>query len=138
MSDDYAYRQDVSTRWNDNDVYGHLNNLVHHALMDSVVNTWMIRHAGLDPHEGAVVGLVVEVHCEYRAQAAFPETLSVGLRVGHLGTSSVRFEAGIRRADGETIFEGHFVQAFVDRTTREAAPIEGAFRTALEGLQVPA
>ena len=136
MTDDYAHWQDVSTRWNDNDVYGHLNNVVHHALMDSVVNTWMIRNAGLDPLEGATVGLVVEVHCEYKAQAEFPDVVSAGLRVGHLGTSSVRFEVGLRRSDGETFFEGHFVQAFVDRETREAAPIEGDFRAALKGLQV--
>jgi acyl-CoA thioester hydrolase len=133
--DDYVHWQDVTTRWNDNDTYGHLNNVVHHDIMDSVVNRWMIDNGCLDPHHGDTVGLVKQVHCEYRAQAGFPDVVSVGLRVGELGRSSVRFEVGMRRADGELFFEGSFTQAFIDRKSEETVPIEGDRRAALEGLQ---
>ena len=136
MTDDYACWYDVTTRWNDNDTYGHLNNVVHHALMDTVVNTWLIENAGLDLLHGTMIGLVVEVHCEYKEQAGFPDTISVGLRVGELGSTSVRFEIAMRRSDGETFFEGHFVHAFIDRDTRETIPIEGRFKEALATLQV--
>ncbi|TDQ47003.1 (3S)-malyl-CoA thioesterase [Actinomycetospora succinea] len=128
--------QDVTTRWNDNDQYGHLNNVVHHAIMDTVVNRWMIENGCLDPHGGDTVGLVIEVNCEYKAQAGFPDVVSAGLRVGELGTSSVRFEVGLYRGDGELFFTGQFVQAFVDRATEDTVPIEGERRAALEGLQV--
>jgi acyl-CoA thioester hydrolase len=133
--DDYVHWQDVTTRWNDNDMYGHLNNVVHHSIMDTVVNRWMIENGCLDPHEGDTVGLVIEVHCEYKAQAGFPDVVSVGLRVGELGSSSVRFEVGMRRSDGELFFTGHFVHAFIDRASEETVPIEGERRAALERLQ---
>ena len=135
MTEDYLHWQDVTTRWNDNDMYGHLNNVVHHSVMDSVVNRWMIENDCLDPRGGDTIGLVIEVHCEYKAQAGFPDVVSVGLRVGELGTSSVRFEVGMHRSDGELFFTGHFVQAFVDRHSQETVPIEGGRRVALEGLQ---
>jgi acyl-CoA thioester hydrolase len=134
--DDYVHWQDVTTRWNDNDTYGHLNNVVHHDIMDSVVNRWMIENGCLDPHNGDTVGLVKQVHCEYRAQAGFPDVVSVGLRVGEIGRSSVRFELGMRRSDGELFFEGSFTQAFIDRSSEETVPIEGERRAALETLQL--
>jgi acyl-CoA thioester hydrolase len=81
---------------------------------------------------------VIEVHCEYRAQAAFPDVVSVGLRVGELGTSSVRFEVGMYRGDGELFFTGHFVHAFIDRDSEQTVPIDGDRRAALEGLRIPA
>ncbi|GAA4881205.1 acyl-CoA thioesterase [Actinomycetospora straminea] len=135
MADDYGHWQDVTTRWNDNDQYGHLNNVVHHAIMDTVVNRWLIENDCLDPHGGDTAGLVMEVRCEYKAQAGFPDVVSVGLRVGELGTSSVRFEVGMYRGDGELFFTGDFVHAFVDRETEKTVPIEGHRRAALEGLQ---
>lgn len=135
MTDDYAHWQDVTTRWNDNDMYGHLNNVVHHSIMDTVVNRWMIENGCLDPHDGGTVGLVIEVGCEYKAQAGFPDVVSVGLRVGELGASSVRFEVGMYRGDGTLFFTGHFVHAFIDRESEETVRIEGERRAALEGLQ---
>jgi acyl-CoA thioester hydrolase len=135
--DDYAHWQDVTTRWNDNDQYGHLNNVVHHSIMDTVVNRWLIENGCLDPHEGDTAGLVKQVHCEYKAQAGFPDVVSVGLRVGELGNTSVRFEVGMYRGDGELFFTGHFVHAFVDRDSEETVPIEGERRAKLEGLQLP-
>lgn len=138
VTDDYAHWQDVTTRWNDNDQYGHLNNVVHHGIMDTAVNRWLIESGCLDPHGGDTIGLVIEVNCVYKAQAGFPDVVSVGLRVGELGSSSVRFEVGMYRGDGELFFTGHFVHAFVDRETQETVPIDGERRAALEGLQVAA
>lgn len=133
----YAYWETVPTRWKDNDVYGHVNNAVHYSLMDTVINTWLIRVAGLDIHGGDSIGLCVESHCVYRASVAFPEAIKIGLRVGRLGRSSVRYELGLFREDGETVVaEGHFVHVFVDRETRRPAEIPGPLREAMEKLVV--
>ena len=138
MSTEYPHWQDVTTRWDDNDAYGHLNNVVHHAIMDTVVNRWMIENGALDPFDGDTIGLVIEVRCEYKAQARFPDVVSVGLRVAELGSSSVRFEVGMHRPDGTLFFTGSFVQAFVDRHSQETVAIEGTRRDTLEGLRGPA
>jgi acyl-CoA thioester hydrolase len=135
VTDDYAHWQDITTRWNDNDMYGHLNNVVHHSIMDTVVNRWLIENGCLDPLGDDTIGLVKEVHCEYHAQAGFPDVVSVGLRVGELGRSSVRFEVGMCRSDGTLFFTGHFVHAFVDRRSQEPVAIEGERRAALERLK---
>jgi acyl-CoA thioester hydrolase len=131
----YPYWQRVPLRWKDNDVYGHVNNAVHYSLMDTVINTWLIERGGLDIEGGEVIGLCVESHCNYHGSAAFPETLEIGLRVAHLGRSSVRYEIGIHRADrAELIAEGHFVHVFVDRETRRPVPVSGPLRDSLESL----
>ncbi len=109
----YQHWEPVSTRWHDNDIYGHVNNTVFYAYMDTVINDWLIAEGGLDIHDGDVIGLCVESHCEFKAPAAFPETLRAGLRVGHLGRSSVRYEIGIYR-DDTLLAEGHFVHVFVE------------------------
>lgn len=129
----YGYWETVGTRWNDNDIYGHINNAVYYAYMDTVINNWLIAEGGLDIHDGDVIGLCVESHCEFKAPAAYPETLRAGLRVGHLGRSSVRYEVGVHR-DGTVLAEGHFVHVFVDRATRGPTPIEGTLRHCLERL----
>ncbi|WP_106181243.1 acyl-CoA thioesterase [Prauserella shujinwangii] len=132
----YAHWELVPTRWKDNDLYGHVNNVVHYALMDTVINGWLIEHGGLDIHEGEVIGLCVESHCNYHASVAFPERLAVGLRVGHLGRSSVRYEIGIHREDrSELIAEGHFVHVFVDRKTRRPVEVTGRLRESLAALR---
>ncbi|MGH3647651.1 MAG: acyl-CoA thioesterase [Micromonosporaceae bacterium] len=115
------------------DIYGHINNAVYYAYMDTVINNWLISEGGLDIHDGGVIGLCVESHCEFRAPAAYPERLRAGLRVGRLGRSSVRYEVGVFR-DGTLLAEGHFVHVFVDRATRRPTPIEGALRRSLERL----
>ncbi|MGH3712416.1 MAG: acyl-CoA thioesterase [Micromonosporaceae bacterium] len=115
------------------DIYGHVNNAVYYAYMDTVVNNWLIREGGLDIHHGNVIGLCVESHCEFKAPAAYPETLRAGLRVGRLGRSSVRYEVGVFR-DGTLLADGHFVHVFVDRGTRCPTTIEGALRHSLERL----
>lgn len=133
----YAHWEIVPTRWKDNDVYGHVNNVVHYAFMDTVINNWLIDKGGLDIHEGQVIGLCVESHCNYHASVSYPEKVSVGLRVGHLGRSSVRYEIGLHREDGsELVAEGHFVHVFVDRETRRPVEIPGKLREALRTLMV--
>jgi acyl-CoA thioester hydrolase len=133
----YPNWQQVPLRWKDNDVYGHLNNAVHYSLMDTAINTWLIERGGLDIDKGETIGLCVESHCNYHGSASFPDTLALGLRVGHLGRSSVRYEVGIYRDDKvELIAEGHFVHVFVDRETRRPVEITGQLREALEALKV--
>ncbi|NAS20194.1 acyl-CoA thioesterase [Herbidospora sp. NEAU-GS84] len=132
---DYAHWDEMPTRWRDNDVYGHLNNVVHYELMDSVINRWLISEAGLDPMTGPSIGLCVESRCTYTAEAAYPAVIRVGLRVGRLGTSSVRYELGLFEG-GRALAEGEFTHVFVDRRTRRPAPIEGRMRAAMERLVV--
>ncbi|MGH3713547.1 MAG: acyl-CoA thioesterase [Micromonosporaceae bacterium] len=131
----YAHWENVPTRWKDNDIYGHLNNAVYYSLMDTVINTWLIREGGLDIHDGGVIGLCVQSRCEFTASAAFPEPIEVGLRVGKLGNSSVTYEVGLYREDGETLLaQGAFTHVFVDRGSRRPTPIEGALRQSLQRL----
>ncbi|MEU3272519.1 thioesterase family protein [Saccharomonospora sp. NPDC006951] len=133
----YAHWELVPTRWKDNDVYGHVNNVVHYSLMDTVINDWLINQGGLDIHTGDTIGLCVESHCGYLASAEFPEKLAIGLRVGKLGRSSVRYEVGIHRANrSEVVAEGYFVHVFVDRTNRRPVEIAGRLRASLEALVV--
>ncbi|NKQ55404.1 acyl-CoA thioesterase [Amycolatopsis sp. K13G38] len=132
----YQHWQQVPTRWKDNDVYGHVNNVVHYALMDTVINTWLIERGGLDIEKSPVIGLCVESHCNYHGSVSFPDVLSVGLRVAHLGNSSVRYEIGIHH-EGRVIAEGHFVHVFVDRSTRRPVRVDGQLRACLEALKPP-
>ncbi|OZM74728.1 thioesterase [Amycolatopsis antarctica] len=133
----YAYWETVPTRWKDNDVYGHVNNVVHYSVMDTIINRWLIERAGLDIHHGATIGLCVESHCNYHGAVAFPDVLKAGLRVGKLGRTSVRYEIGMFREDGETLIaEGHFVHVFVARESRRPAEITGTLREALAGIHL--
>ncbi|WP_091300173.1 acyl-CoA thioesterase [Amycolatopsis xylanica] len=134
----YAYWQTVPLRWKDNDVYGHVNNVVHYSMMDTVINTWLIEQGGLDIEAGEVIGLCVESHCNYKGSVSFPDSLHIGLRVGHLGRSSVRYEIGMYRADrAEVIAEGHFVHVFVDRASRRPVEVTGKLRESLQALLTP-
>ncbi|MQY05690.1 acyl-CoA thioesterase [Actinomadura macrotermitis] len=136
MTGDYLYWDSVPTRWNDNDVYGHVNNVVHYALMDTVINEWMIKTAGFDPLRGGEIAMCVESHCVYKAEVAFPDTIRVGLRVGKLGRSSVRWEVGMLRGDGTLIAEGHFVHVFVGREGRRPVEIAGRVREEMQKLVI--
>ena len=133
----YAHVLEIPTRWNDNDVYGHVNNVVYYSYFDTVINAWLIREGGLDIHAGPVIGLCAESHCEFRAALAFPETVAAGLRVAHLGRSSVRYEIGLFGEDGAVAATGWFVHVFVDRAQRRPAEIPPGVRAALERLLVP-
>lgn len=134
MDGEYRYWQEVPTRWKDNDLYGHVNNVVYYSYMDTVVNSWLIEYGGLDIHGGEEIGVCVSSHCDYHASAAFPDVLSVGLRVGHLGRSSVRYELGMYQRDGTLLAEGRFVHVFVDRSERTPVEINGPLREALADL----
>jgi acyl-CoA thioester hydrolase len=136
---EYPHRLAIPTRWNDNDVYGHVNNVEYYAFFDTVINGYLIREGGLDIHDGDVIGVCAESHCEFREPLAFPETVQAGLRVGHLGRSSVRYEIGLfgEGAD-QPAATGWFVHVFVDRETRRPAEIPPRLRTALEALSAPA
>jgi acyl-CoA thioester hydrolase len=133
-----AYRRFVplTTRWLDNDVYGHLNNVVYYNLFDTAVNGVLIESGALDPLAGEVVGYVVENGCNYFAPLAFPQRLEAGLRVAHIGASSVRYEVGIFAVDAdETSARGHFIHVYVDRTTRRPVPLPERLRAVLKELE---
>jgi acyl-CoA thioester hydrolase len=135
--DDYRHFQPIVTRWHDNDVYGHINNVTYYSFFDSTVNTYLIEQGGLDIHDGAVVGFVVSSSCDYFASVAYPEPIEVGLRVGKLGNSSVQYELAVFRAgEEEARAAGRFVHVFVDRATNQPVPIPAGMRQALERLVV--
>ena len=131
---DYPHQLPIPTRWHDNDVYGHVNNVEYYAFFDTVINAWLIREGGLDIHSGPVIGLCAESHCEFKAPLAFQETVTAGLRVGHLGRSSVRYEIGLFAEDGAVAATGWFVHVFVERESRRPADIPAGVRAALERL----
>lgn len=137
MPEDYPYRVIVPTRWNDNDVYGHVNNTVHYAAMDTVINQWLIERAGLDIHGGDTIALCVESGCHYLASMDYPDAFEVGLRIVRLGRTSVTWEVGISRAkDQLPVADGRFVHVFVDRTTRRPREPSPTTREALTTLVV--
>jgi acyl-CoA thioester hydrolase len=132
---DYPHVLDIPTRWKDNDVYGHVNNVEYYSYFDTVINRYLITEGGLDIHAGSVIGLCVESHCAFKAAIAFPEVVRAGLRVAHLGRSSVRYEIGLYREDDEDpAAEGWFVHVFVDRDDRRPRDIPEGVRRALERL----
>jgi acyl-CoA thioester hydrolase len=125
----------ITTRWADNDLYGHMNNVVHYSLFDTAVNGWLIENRLLDPHGGPLIGMVAETGCRYHAEMGFPDVVTAGLRVGRLGNSSVRYEIGLFRNDEQqAAAEGFFVHVYVDRASRRPRPMEPAFRRALKGI----
>ena len=129
---DYPHFLPIPTRWMDNDVYGHVNNVVYYSYFDTVVNAYLIAEGGLDIEKSPVIGLVVETLCRYFKPIAFPDTLDVGLRVGKLGNSSVRYEIAIfRQGDAAPAAAGHFVHVYVDRASRRPVPVPEPMRRAL-------
>jgi acyl-CoA thioester hydrolase len=132
---DYPHRLAIPTRWKDNDVYGHVNNVEYYSFFDTVINTWLIEEGSLDIHRGEVIGLCAESHCDFRATIAFPETIEAGLRVGHLGRSSARYELALFRPGvEEPAALGWFVHVFVDRESRRPAEMPAPLRSALQRL----
>ncbi len=132
---DYRHFQPITTRWHDNDVYGHVNNVTYYGFFDTAVNTYLIERGALDIHEGEVVGFVVSSACDYFASVAFPECIEVGLRVGKLGNSSVQYELAVFKAgEEEACAAGRFVHVFVDRASNRPVDIPPALREALQSL----
>ena len=134
---DYRHFRIIPTRWNDNDVYGHVNNIIYYAYFDTVLNRYLIDEGGLDFMNGPVIGIAVETMCRFHKSFAYPEDIHAGMRIGRLGNSSVRYEIGLFGADeDEARAEGHFVHVFVDRTSNRPVSLPPRIRTALERLVV--
>jgi acyl-CoA thioester hydrolase len=134
---DYKHFHAITTRWMDNDVYAHVNNVVYYSWFDTVVNHFLVANGALDIEHSPVIGLVVETQCNYFASVAFPDRVTAGLRVAKLGNSSVRYEVGIFREDEESAAaQGYFVHVYVDRDTRKPASIPDNMRALLQSIEV--
>jgi len=134
---DFKHFYPITTRWMDNDAYGHVNNVVYYLWFDTVVNQFLISNGTLDIHEGEAIGLVIESHCNYFAPVTFPEPVTAGLCVSKLGNSSVRYEVGIFRGDDDQVAaQGHFVHVYVDRLTRKSISMPAVTRALLETITI--
>ena len=132
---DYKHFSTIETRWMDNDVYGHVNNVVYYSFFDTAVNRYLIDEGVLDIRAGETIGFVVETSCTYEKPIAFPDRVTAGIRVAQIGTSSVRYEIGIfRNDDDESAAHGHFVHVYVDRAAERSRPIPEPMRAALEKI----
>jgi acyl-CoA thioester hydrolase len=131
----YKAFRTITTRWMDNDAYGHVNNVVYYSWFDTVVNAHLIEQGALDIHQGETIGLVIETQCNYFASVAFPQTVEAGLRVAKIGNSSVRYEVGLFLQGEElTVARGHFVHVYVDRATRRPTHLPQRLKALLETL----
>lgn len=134
---DFKHFHTITTRWMDNDAYGHVNNVVYYSWFDTVVNEFLIANEVLDIEHSPVIGLVIETQCNYFASVAFPERIDAGLRVTKLGNSSVRYEVGIFREGEESASaQGHFVHVYVDRVSRKPSAIPENMRALLQTIEV--
>jgi acyl-CoA thioester hydrolase len=141
VSDDdrsgYRYFSDITTRWMDNDIYGHINNVVYYSYFDSVANKYLIEKGGLDIHSATSIGFVVASSCQYRSPIAYPDKIEAGLRVNHLGNSSVEYGIGIfKKGVLQPSANGTFTHVFVDRLTDKSTPIPSEIRASLEAILV--
>ena len=131
---DYPHVRTIGTRWKDNDVYGHVNNVEYYSFFDTVINAWLIEQGGLDIHAGGTIWVCAESNCRFLESVAFPEAIRAGLRVARIGSSSVAYEIGLFRDDGTALAEGHFIHVFVDRSDRRPREIPEALRSCLERI----
>ncbi|MBV9785505.1 MAG: acyl-CoA thioesterase [Acidisphaera sp.] len=135
----YRFFHPISTRWMDNDVFGHVNNVTYYSFIDTAVNTYLLSRRLLEIDSSPVVGVAVESGCVYRSPIAYPDRVTVGVRVGRLGTSSVRYEVGVfRNAEDTVSAEGHFVHVYVDRSTMRPVPMPDTVRQALREIAADA
>ncbi len=134
----YPHFLSIPTRWMDNDIYGHVNNVVYYSYFDTVINSYLIDAGGLDIHGGEVIGITPETHCNFRDSFSFPETIEAGLAVGRLGGRSVRYLIGLFKRGAQTpAATGHFVHVFVDRASmRPVERLPARLREALEALRI--
>jgi acyl-CoA thioester hydrolase len=136
---DFKAFKEITTRWMDNDVYGHVNNVIYYSFFDTAVNQLLIEAGVLDIAESPVIGLVVETQCRYAASITFPDRVTAGVRVAKLGSSSVRYEIGLFKNDeDEAAAEGHFVHVYVDRATNRPTPIPDEARRFMETMKMEA
>lgn len=134
----YPHFLQIPTRWMDNDIYGHVNNVVYYSYFDTVINDYLIARGGLDIHAGAVIGITPETHCNFRDSFTFPETVEAGLAVGRLGGRSVRYLIGLFKQGSDTpAATGHFVHVFVERASmRPVERMPASLRQALKALRI--
>jgi acyl-CoA thioester hydrolase len=133
----FPHIQAIATRWMDNDVYGHVNNVVYYSYFDTAVNQFLIERGVLDIHNGDVVGFVVDSGCSYFSSISFPDTIHAAIRVAKLGNSSVRYEIALyRNDDALPCAAGHFVHVYVERSSNRSVPIPASVRVVLEALKV--
>lgn len=134
---DFKFFVPITTRWADNDIYGHINNVVYYSFFDTAVNNFLIQHGGLDIHHGDTIGLVVDSGCSYFAPLAYPEKITAGIRVLRLGNSSVQYQVGLFKEDeDQASAQGHFVHVYVDRNTRKPNTLPVMMRKALEQILI--
>ncbi|MDR3480716.1 MAG: thioesterase family protein [Burkholderiaceae bacterium] len=134
---DFPHFEGIDTRWMDNDVYGHVNNVVYYSWFDTAVNRFLATNGALDILHGAVIGLVIETQCNYFSPVAFPDRICVGVGVAKLGNSSVRYDVGIFQNDAEIASaQGHFVHVYVDRETRKPTALPVEMRNLLNSIQI--
>ena len=132
---DYRHFLAIPTRWMDNDIYGHVNNVVYYAYFDTVINEYLIREGRLDIHKGDVVGFAVETGCRFYSSFSFPEVIEAGLAVARIGRSSVTYRVGLFAEGREQAgADGHFVHVFVKRSENQPVPIPENLRLAMEKL----
>jgi len=137
IRDQYGYFVGITTRWMDNDLYGHVNNVTYYSYFDTAVNRFLIEEGGLNIHESPVIGVVVESKCTFSTALAYPENIEVGVRTDHIGRSSVRYGIGIfRTGEDQSAASGYFVHVFVDRKNMQSVPIPDRIRNALEGIGI--
>jgi acyl-CoA thioester hydrolase len=133
----YRAWRPIATRWMDNDVYGHVNNVVYYSFFDTAVNAWLVEQRLLDIERGPVIGLVVETGCTYARPVAFPEEVQAGIAVARVGNSSVRYEIGLfLKGNPEPAAQGFFVHVYVDREGRRPRPLTDEWRTKLVPITV--
>lgn len=137
VRNNYKSFHPITTRWHDNDIYGHVNNVVYYSYFDSAANAYLINEGGLDIHGGATIAYVVSSHCHYNSAIAYPEKIEAGLRVDKLGNSSVTYGIAIfREGEDEAAANGQFIHVFVDRESGRPTPIPDQIRNALEAIKV--
>ena len=133
----YKHFHPIQTRWNDNDIYGHVNNVLYYAYFDTAVNMFLVERGGFNPQTAVAIGICPETHCNYHKPVAYPHRLDAGLRITRLGRSSVRYEIAIFiEGEEEAAATGHFVHVFVDRENRMPVPIPTFIREAMETILV--
>ncbi|KQW55331.1 acyl-CoA thioesterase [Variovorax sp. Root411] len=132
----YRAFRSIPTRWADNDMYGHVNNVVYYSWFDTAVNALLIERGALDIHEGSTIGFVVETQCHYFSPIAFPQTVEAGVRVAQAGRSSVRYEIALFAEDSDTAAaQGHFIHVYVDRVTQRPVPLPEALQRVVDSLK---
>ncbi|WP_101757835.1 thioesterase family protein [Oceanicoccus sp. KOV_DT_Chl] len=134
---DYSIFYPVTTRWKDNDIYGHVNNVIYYSYFDTAANTFLIKHCGLDIHNGDIIGLVVSSGCEYLAPIAFPDGIEVGVRIDRLGNSSVQYGLAIfKDKEPQASAFGQFIHVFVDRVSHKPVTIPDSMRQRMQKITV--